>query len=121
MIRLPPRSTLFPYTTLFRSRERLAEVLGGREGADLELTAAERRLLRPLDRLLAGGHLEHPVAGDQLLGLGERPVDDRGVAVLVELHAGAVRAGPEAVAVEHDAGLDQLLVVGAHRLEHGLA
>src|SRR2546430_8748106 len=28
MIRRPPRSTLFPYTTLFRSRERL----GGREG-----------------------------------------------------------------------------------------
>src|SRR2546422_8556508 len=25
MIRPPPRSTLFPYTTLFRSRERLAE------------------------------------------------------------------------------------------------
>src|SRR3712207_7170433 len=26
MIRRPPRSTLFPYTTLFRSRERLAGV-----------------------------------------------------------------------------------------------
>src|SRR2546430_11439389 len=25
MIRRPPRSTLFPYTTLFRSRDRLAE------------------------------------------------------------------------------------------------
>src|SRR5256886_16473220 len=30
MIRRPPRSTLFPYTTLFRSRSRLA---GCREGA----------------------------------------------------------------------------------------
>src|SRR2546422_5377453 len=28
MIRRPPRSTLFPYTTLFRSAERLARVLG---------------------------------------------------------------------------------------------
>src|SRR5258708_15079288 len=29
MIRRPPRSTLFPYTTLFRSRERAAAGLGG--------------------------------------------------------------------------------------------
>src|SRR3712207_7684087 len=29
MIRRPPRSTLFPYTTLFRSAETLAQVLGG--------------------------------------------------------------------------------------------
>src|SRR2546422_4762873 len=28
MIRRPPRSTLFPYTTLFRSREQLAQVDG---------------------------------------------------------------------------------------------
>src|SRR5260221_5367025 len=28
MIRRPPRSTLFPYTTLFRSRSRLREKLG---------------------------------------------------------------------------------------------
>src|SRR3989449_10433944 len=37
MIRRPPRSTLFPYTTLFRSRERGAVTLGafrvGRLGA----------------------------------------------------------------------------------------
>src|SRR5438105_10220194 len=30
MIRRPPRSTLFPYTTLFRSRERWREHPGGR-------------------------------------------------------------------------------------------
>src|SRR2546426_8919146 len=29
MIRRPPRSTLFPYTTLFRSREQLVERLRG--------------------------------------------------------------------------------------------
>src|SRR2546427_8705200 len=28
MIRRPPRSTLFPYTTLFRSRERLRSLVG---------------------------------------------------------------------------------------------
>src|SRR2546425_9717295 len=31
MIRRPPRSTLFPYTTLFRSRLRGARYLGARE------------------------------------------------------------------------------------------
>src|SRR2546430_9092973 len=30
MIRRPPRSTLFPYTTLFRSRLRLGHLIGGR-------------------------------------------------------------------------------------------
>src|SRR5687768_17957429 len=33
MIRRPPRSTLFPYTTLFRSRRCLAHDLRGRGGA----------------------------------------------------------------------------------------
>src|SRR5687767_15503716 len=36
MIRLPPRSTLFPYTTLFRSFDRLSVFAGGltREAAE---------------------------------------------------------------------------------------
>src|SRR5260370_8524835 len=44
MIRRPPRSTLFPYTTLFRSE---ADLLGGaverrhREGVDLGVVGAE--------------------------------------------------------------------------------
>src|SRR2546430_12963655 len=37
MIRRPPRSTLFPYTTLFRSGDRLAFVQGGQLGARLLL------------------------------------------------------------------------------------
>src|SRR2546430_8718284 len=49
MIRRPPRSTLFPYTTLFRS----------------------------FDRLLLRLHLNHPEAGDQLLRLGEGPFPER--------------------------------------------
>src|SRR5437016_14395112 len=44
MIRRPPRSTLFPYTTLFRSR--IARVQGERE----------RRLLRIRDRADRGVH-----------------------------------------------------------------
>src|SRR3712207_7458640 len=36
MIRRPPRSTLFPYTTLFRSREELVRG-GGRRHGDIQL------------------------------------------------------------------------------------
>src|SRR2546422_3790442 len=43
MIRRPPRSTLFPYTTLFRSR---VEVRGERREA-----LAQRRLLQPAREL----------------------------------------------------------------------
>src|SRR2546422_7393259 len=47
MIRRPPRSTLFPYTTLFRSRERGAvpceRAVGGQRG-DLELQVGGRGL-----------------------------------------------------------------------------
>src|SRR5690242_21431912 len=54
MIRRPPRSTLFPYTTLFRSREtgdpgkRLAAARSGIEGArrGVEDAAQGRRRLR---------------------------------------------------------------------------
>src|SRR5688572_31342111 len=46
MIRRPPRSTLFPYTTLFRSR-RKKKPAGG------ELTAAQKRANRRLGRLRA--------------------------------------------------------------------
>src|SRR2546427_1068787 len=58
MIRRPPRSTLFPYTTLFRSVQALAVglVLGEEEigGAlAVEPAPAERRVLR-LDRLPPG-------------------------------------------------------------------
>src|SRR2546427_5222997 len=55
MIRRPPRSTLFPYTTLFRSQvlsERLLEGLGGAE---------EERLHRPLR---AAERLRHVAIGE---------------------------------------------------------
>src|SRR3712207_8807544 len=49
MIRRPPRSTLFPYTTLFRSELR-AELLldGGHHTAYLCAPAHEQRRLQPL-------------------------------------------------------------------------
>src|SRR2546430_13483424 len=52
MIRRPPRSTLFPYTTLFRSRKILVPVLSG-QIADVALGAqpGEESLRRPCRRL----------------------------------------------------------------------
>src|SRR5688572_32431180 len=51
MIRRPPRSTLFPYTTLFRSRRPPGDRLGGRRRADL-------RVGRVHDAQRAGGHAQ---------------------------------------------------------------
>src|SRR2546426_2236603 len=42
MIRRPPRSTLFPYTTLFRSRQELIGDLGDRQVGDVELVLADQ-------------------------------------------------------------------------------
>src|SRR3712207_8360073 len=53
MIRRPPRSTLFPYTTLFRSEAvRAAHLLLGQELRRLELRG---RALAVLDAALPGG------------------------------------------------------------------
>src|SRR3712207_7366519 len=43
MIRRPPRSTLFPYTTLFRSLRRQRGVLGGGQAPDRRLPRHLRR------------------------------------------------------------------------------
>src|SRR6266704_5732042 len=52
------------------------EVVRFEDLANLDLEAViERRTLEPLDRLFFGLHLPQPEAGDQLLRLGERPVD----------------------------------------------
>src|SRR3712207_8422000 len=62
MIRRPPRSTLFPYTTLFRSR------LGGRE------VGAEADRAQPRLRLRPAHDPPHPAQrGDELL-LDPRPL-----------------------------------------------
>src|SRR2546429_7147511 len=42
MIRRPPRSTLFPYTTLFRSHRALRDLQGGRHGSQPRGPAASR-------------------------------------------------------------------------------
>ena len=98
----------------------LAEVLKLEELADLDLAVPVMRLrapLHPLDRFGLVLHLDDPVAGDQLLGLGERPVDHAAL-VAGEANAGAFRAGLQAGRIEHDAGLDHLLVELRHFAEH---
>src|SRR2546430_6750962 len=60
MIRRPPRSTLFPYTTLFRSYRRQRDELGFDSGfvaqgyllpcfTEAEVTAAQQRMAMQLD------------------------------------------------------------------------
>src|SRR2546430_15480202 len=53
MIRRPPRSTLFPYTTLFRSHPRIGpepDLHGGGEVRDLALVVAGAMSLRVVPR-----------------------------------------------------------------------
>src|SRR5438876_71982 len=72
--------------------------------------------LHPGDRLVHVLDFPEPEAGDQLPGLGERPVDDR-TARTIERNTLALRGGLETVGDAHDAGIAQLVIISAHRLE----
>src|SRR3712207_7427439 len=50
MIRRPPRSTLFPYTTLFRSAEEEVLARGGKDDEDEELSVSRGDVSRPAVR-----------------------------------------------------------------------
>src|SRR3712207_8841836 len=63
MIRRPPRSTLFPYTTLFRSRDR------SRPGAARVILSATREL--------PGGSTALDFPGDPATSTSEQPVRGR--------------------------------------------
>src|SRR3712207_8523310 len=56
MIRRPPRSTLFPYTTLFRSPE------GDVEPARVGVVARAAAAVGELAAAVADGHVQQPVA-----------------------------------------------------------
>src|SRR5256885_16215804 len=77
MIRRPPRSTLFPYTTLFRSPEDLTELPGvGRYTADAVASFAFGRSVLPVDvnvRRVSErtGHDFSPASGQALMDLGK--------------------------------------------------
>src|SRR2546430_6170605 len=51
MIRRPPRSTLFPYTTLFRSQARQAEVKKVEQGGSTAMRRLEAKV-EPRDEML---------------------------------------------------------------------
>src|SRR3712207_7121488 len=66
MIRRPPRSTLFPYTTLFRSREPLRQIALDEEESGLAgaLHHPQQRLhARDLFHLLGDEPLQHGARG----------------------------------------------------------
>src|SRR4249919_2917797 len=105
-------------------RELLAEVLGLEDLADFDRARLVVRVgaaLDPLHRLLEGAHLHQPVAGDQLLGLGEGAVDHGPLAVAAEADPHALGGRVQALPGQQHPGFDHLLVELAHRGEHLLA
>src|SRR2546425_10163909 len=78
MIRRPPRSTLFPYTTLFRSStEQVRHVQDGRLARDVRrIQLVDRVGLLPLGLLTRGRH-DHGVEPDRY-GL-QREIDRGGL------------------------------------------
>src|SRR5437899_3448540 len=80
-----------------------------RDLTDLEGPAVVRCPFEPFDGLVHRAHLPQPVPGHELLGLRERPVDDRAL-LAVELNAPPLRARGEAASRDDDPSLDQLAV-----------
>src|SRR3712207_8553171 len=74
MIRLPPRSTLFPYTTLFRSGRDLAQPPLGQLGGGLERLPG--RALAERDEL--GGERVGDVGGPARVGIARGELDQVG-------------------------------------------
>src|SRR6476620_11273236 len=106
-----------PLDLLLDPRVIQVELLGVGHSAHLELEARTRRaFLRPLLGLLLRRHVEDPQPVEQFLGLGVWAVgDDR--RIRVEIDDEALVGSGQALAGEHDAGLDELLVVAAHRFD----
>src|SRR5258708_11746927 len=123
MIRRPPRSTLFPYTTLFRSQNSLAMILAAsgeyeqaeaslEDGFPLPRTEGARRYLSAMLYSLAmvrlaGGvreaahaHLEEALALARQTGMGfYGPVIISGLAAIANTHAQAKQALEEGEAL----------------------
>src|SRR2546421_2493930 len=124
MIRRPPRSTLFPYTTLFRSHE-LASHLGGaaaRQDAPVDLRQAEARI-RGAKGEVAGeqraiGATEAPAVdhrdGDLLVPAQPRPPRIR-LALRMAHAFQALRLGIAEIFLEVHAGRPGCTLAGEHQ------
>src|SRR6266566_1432654 len=74
MIRRPPRSTLFPYTTLFRSEPAADLHLGPARGL---LEVGRRDLVVGFELLVAGHVEQHAAAGDRVDRLNPKLLESR--------------------------------------------
>src|SRR6266705_1297731 len=108
MIRRPPRSTLFPYTTLFRSRRRIRDI---RDGRPVECRAIAIRRFRGRDRKstrLNSSHRTNPYA---VVCLKKKNIGGRGDLVdRDEMHQRFASGGRRLPACGHGAVLSR-----AHR------
>src|SRR2546422_11012291 len=79
MIRRPPRSTLFPYTTLFRSIRSLVDVLG--QTVDVVVTNNEKKGLEDADIVisadLAGYTLADYKAAETIMNRGLEAAEEK--------------------------------------------
>src|SRR3712207_5109181 len=121
MIRRPPRSTLFPYTTLFRSAQRpQVHVCLVREGEGHLPGIGIRRSLGPTLELVRTPGLGLVVVVEDDVGVllvgdalhllyGGGPLVEVELLFLLLVHPGVVLVAPEGVGPAHD------LVAGEHR------
>src|SRR3989454_12015294 len=134
MIRPPPRSTLFPYTTLFRSPSVHETLVAARRAAAHHADSLE--LVDDLGDRDQGGHRaeRHPAeihvdprqhdphaAVGEIVGGGDDPVVQEPHFVHGDhLGVGSHRAD-HALGAIHRLGLDRAAVVSAHRVQPGVA
>src|SRR3712207_2735371 len=86
MIRRPPRSTLFPYTTLFRSQDARVEKEGGTE-IEAETAGRLQRARPAADHAIALEHRHARAGGGEQHGSGEAARPDRKSTRLNSSHA----------------------------------
>src|SRR5262245_13534946 len=101
----------------------LGEILKLEQLADFDLAILMMRIgeaAGPFEGLLARFHLDDGVAGDELLRLGERPVDEPAPAALI-FDAPACGRGMETIGIEQHPRLGEFLMIVRHGGEKVLA
>src|SRR5262245_51144267 len=91
----------------------LTKVIQLEDLSDLDFALRKRNPARPFDGLLLRAYLDQPEASNEFLRFRERPIDDGAFRARVP-DPRTLRAGLQALAREHDTGLDQLFVELRH-------